>query len=109
MACGATGASMSAAPGLAGAAGAGLGLIMLAVAVIDARHMIIPDALNAAGFGFGLAQAALLNEETRWSALADAGLRAAVLATLFLILRNGYARLSVASSPTRWPKPRSPR
>jgi len=92
-ALGTTVASMTATPGLAGAMGAGLGLIMLAIAVIDARHLIIPDALNAAGLTLGLAQAVILGGQAGWTALAEASLRAAVLATLFLILRNGYARL----------------
>lgn len=89
----ATSGSIYVAPGFAGATGAGLGLIMLAIAVIDARHFIIPDLLNAAGLVLGLAQAAILSGQAGWSALADAGLRAAVLAALFWILRAGYAWL----------------
>ena len=92
-AIGTTAASMYAAPGLAGAMGAGLGVIVLAIAVIDARHFIIPDSLNAAALALGLAQAVILNAQERWTALADASLRAAVLAALFLVLRAGYARL----------------
>ncbi|MCP4618164.1 MAG: prepilin peptidase [Bradyrhizobium sp.] len=92
-ALGATAVSVYAAPGAAGAMGAGLGVIMLAIAVIDARHFIIPDPLNAAALALGLAQAALMNAQDRWVGLADASLRAAVLAALFLILRAGYARL----------------
>ncbi|MBA7684406.1 hypothetical protein ES703_92801 [subsurface metagenome] len=87
----ATAASIYAAPVLAGAMGAGLSLLMLAIAVIDARRFIIPDPLNAAALALGFAQAVVLNE--RWTALAEASLRAAALATLFLILRAGYARL----------------
>lgn len=90
---GATAVSIHAAPGLAGVMGAGLGLIMLTIAVIDARHFIIPDSLNATAFALGLAQAVLLNGQERWTALAEASLRAAVLAALFFILRAGYARL----------------
>ena len=36
-------ASIAAAPGVPGVLGAGLALIMLAIAVIDARHFIIPN------------------------------------------------------------------
>lgn len=90
---GAAAASMGAAPGLAGAMGVGLSLIMLTIAVIDARHFIIPDWLNAAGLALGLAQPVILSGQAAWSSLGDASLRAAVLATLFLILRNGYAWL----------------
>lgn len=90
---GAAAASMCAAPGPAGAMGVGLSLIMLTIAVIDARCFIIPDWLNAAGLALGLAQPVILSGQAGWTALVDASLRAAVLATLFLILRNGYARL----------------
>lgn len=93
VAIGVTAVSLGVAPGLAGATGAGLGLIMLTIAVIDARHFIIPDPLNAAGFLLGLAQAVALGGQAGWSALADAGLRAAILAALFWILRAGYERL----------------
>ena len=92
-AIGVAAASMSAVPGVTGAMGATLGLIMLAIAVIDMRHFIIPDPLNAAAFVLGLAQAVVMNGQERWTAVADASLRAAVLAALFLILRAGYARL----------------
>src|SRR3977135_1446808 len=77
---GAAAASMSAAPGLAGAMGVGLSLIVLTIAVIDARSFIIPDWLNAAGLALGLAQPVILNGQAGWSALVDASLRAAVLA-----------------------------
>lgn len=93
LAIGVTAVSIGVAPGLAGAAGAALGLIMLAIAVIDARHFIIPDPLNAAGVLLGLARAATLSGQAGWSALADAGMRAAVLTVLFWVLRTGYARL----------------
>ena len=93
-AVGATTASVCAAPALTtGAAGAALALLMLTIAAIDARHLIIPDTLNAAGLGLGLAQAAVLDGQGGWPSLVEAGLRAVVLASLFLILRNGYAWL----------------
>lgn len=93
VAIGVTTVSVGVAPGLAGATGAGLGLIMLTIAVIDARHFIIPDPLNGAGFLLGLGQAVALSGQAGWSALADATMRAAVLAMSFWILRTGYARL----------------
>src|SRR5262249_26819062 len=52
--------SLISAPGLTGFLGAGLGVIMLAIAVIDARRFIIPNALPAAAFGLGLLHAAAL-------------------------------------------------
>ena len=48
-----------AAPGLPGYLGAGLALIVLAIAVIDARCFIIPNELTAAGFALALVNAAV--------------------------------------------------
>jgi leader peptidase (prepilin peptidase) / N-methyltransferase len=90
-------ASIAAVPGPAGWLGAGLALIMLAIAAVDARRFIIPDPLNAAGLALGLVHAAVLaeageGEGSAMHALAIAALRAGGLALLFLILRLLYAR-----------------
>jgi leader peptidase (prepilin peptidase)/N-methyltransferase len=88
-------ASIAAVPGLAGWLGAGLALIMLAIAAVDARRFIIPDPLNAAGLALGIVHAAVLAEPGEGSvmqALAFAALRAGGLALVFLILRLLYAR-----------------
>src|SRR3981081_4936815 len=53
-------ASIEAVPGPAGYLGAALALLMLAIAVIDARWFIIPDQLSAAGFALGLINAAVI-------------------------------------------------
>jgi len=79
--------------GLRGALGAALALIAAAIAAIDARRFIIPDALNAAALLLGLAHAWTLAPETPWIALGIALLRGAVLGLLFLGLREGYRRL----------------
>jgi leader peptidase (prepilin peptidase)/N-methyltransferase len=84
-------ASVAAVPGVAGWFGAGLALIMLAIAVIDARRFIIPDPLNAAGLALGLIHAVVQGEGDALNALALAVLRAAALALSFLALRWLYA------------------
>jgi leader peptidase (prepilin peptidase)/N-methyltransferase len=85
--------SVLVAPDMRGAIGAGLALIMLAIAVIDARHFIIPDELNAAGFALALLHAGVQSPEAVLDAIAAAALRGAVLALLFLGVRVGYRRL----------------
>jgi len=85
-------ASLIAAPGLPGVLGAGLALVVVAIAVIDARYFIIPNELSAAGFALALAYAFV----TASDALVGVGfalLRGAVLALLFYGLREAYRRL----------------
>lgn len=86
-------ASLVAAPGLPGYLGAGLALIALAIAVIDARWFIIPNELSAAGFALALVNAAVQAPHAIWEAAGIAVLRAAVLALLFLGLRALYRRV----------------
>jgi leader peptidase (prepilin peptidase) / N-methyltransferase len=80
-------ASIVAAPGTPGILGAGLGALMVAVAVVDARHFIIPNVLTAAAFGLGLVNAGL---PEGWQGIGMALLRGAVLALGFLAARAGY-------------------
>ena len=84
--------SMASAHGPARWLGAGLALVMLAIAVIDARSFLIPDPLNAAGLMLGIVNAAVLGQGDLM-APADAVLRAVVAAAAFLGLRMAYARL----------------
>jgi leader peptidase (prepilin peptidase) / N-methyltransferase len=86
-------ASIEAAPGLPGYFGAALALLMLAIAVIDARWLIIPDTLSAAAFALGLGNAAMLAPNAMTEAVGVAILRGAVLALLFYGLRALYRRL----------------
>lgn len=80
--------------GAGGAFGAALAVVMVAIAAIDARRFLIPDALNAIGVGLGLANAALTAAPGEiLSDLALAGLRGAVTALAFLALREAYFRL----------------
>lgn len=85
--------SIKAAPGLPGYFGAVLALLMLAIAIIDARWLIIPDQLSAAAFGLGLINAAVLAPQEMWTAAGIALLRSVVLALLFYGLRALYRRL----------------
>ena len=85
--------SVVSAPGVAGVLGGGLALIMLAIAVIDQRSFIIPDALNAAGFWLGLIHSLVQQpDEIVWAGV-QAMMRGAALALLFLSIRYVYARL----------------
>jgi leader peptidase (prepilin peptidase) / N-methyltransferase len=84
-------ASLLASPDLSGLFGAGLAVLMAAVAAIDARYFIIPNELNAAALALALIAAAA----TGWPIDATAAiglvlLRAATLALLFLCLRLAY-------------------
>ena len=57
---GACAASLIVAPGLPGYLGAGLALIAMAIAVIDARYFVIPNELSAAAFALALVNAAVM-------------------------------------------------
>ena len=81
------------APGAIGFFGAGLALVMLAIAIIDWRHFIIPDWLNVAGGLLALMHAIALDPETMLHGVAIAILRGTLLALIFLAIRSGYARL----------------
>src|SRR5687767_8555076 len=86
-------ASLIVAPGLPGYLGAALALIAIAIAVIDARYFVIPNELSAAAFALALVNAAVMAPSAMWEAIAIALLRAALLALLFLGLREGYRRV----------------
>jgi leader peptidase (prepilin peptidase) / N-methyltransferase len=86
-------ASIEAVPGPAGYLGAALALLMLAIAVVDARWFIIPDQLSAAAFALGLINAAVIAPLEMWQAATTAFARGAALALLFYALRALYRRL----------------
>ena len=71
--------SLIAAPGWPGWFGAALALIVIAIAVIDARYFIIPNELSAACFVLALAYAATTEPQPLW-AVFFAVLRGSVLA-----------------------------
>ena len=69
-------ASIIAAPGLGGVAGAGLARLMVAIAAVDARRFIIPDEFSAAALALGLADAAIRQPDAIGAAFAGATLHA---------------------------------
>lgn len=84
------GASLMAMPGAEGALGAGLALLMVAIAVVDARDFRIPDALSATALGLALLQAARLGSGMWPATLMTALLRAAAVAAAFWLVRAAY-------------------
>ena len=86
-------ASLAAAPGRLGAAGAALAALTLAIAVVDRRRLVIPDELNALAFVVGLATAGLTSEAPPGEAVLNALLRASLMFGAFFAFRAGYARV----------------
>jgi len=86
-------ASLLLLPDARGVAGGGLALLMIAIAVIDARRFIIPDELSVAALALGFVHAALWDSDGILPALAVAALRGAVLGACFWGLRIAYARM----------------
>jgi leader peptidase (prepilin peptidase)/N-methyltransferase len=86
-------ASLVAAPGLLGLFGAALGLLMIAIAIADARVYLIPDRLTLAAFLLGLADAAAKGIENMPENIAIAAMQGFVLALAFFALREIYWRL----------------
>jgi leader peptidase (prepilin peptidase) / N-methyltransferase len=85
--------SLASVPGRIGWFGVGLAELMLAIAVIDWRHFIIPDRLNAAAFALGLVLMWWQDPQDPLGALATALARGAVLAAAFWALRFCYQRI----------------
>jgi leader peptidase (prepilin peptidase)/N-methyltransferase len=86
-------ASMLLVPDWRGAAGGALALLMIAIAVVDARRFIIPDELTVAALALGFVHAALQDTDALAQSLAFAALRGGALALAFWGLRVGYRRL----------------
>jgi len=82
-----------AADGARAALGSGLALIMLGIAVADARNFVIPDVLTAAALLLGALNAGLAEDGMSLPAAAEAALRGGVLALSFAALRAVYYRL----------------
>jgi leader peptidase (prepilin peptidase)/N-methyltransferase len=85
--------SFIAAPGYPGLFGAALALLMIAIAVADARAYLIPDRLTLAAFLLGLANAAAVDFANVPENIALALLRGCALAFAFFALRESYRRL----------------
>lgn len=93
LACSIAIASLIAAPGTSGLFGGALGVLMLAIAVADARAFIIPDKLTIAAFLLALTNAANEGLGSMPENIAVAALRGLVLALAFFALREIYLRL----------------
>lgn len=87
---GAVAASLFAAPGLAGVAGAGLALLMLAIAIFDWRQFTIPDELSALSLLLGLVAAAFEQWPDAAPAMLVALARGAAMTALFFAFRLAY-------------------
>jgi leader peptidase (prepilin peptidase) / N-methyltransferase len=85
--------SFIAAPALSGLLGAGLALIVAAIAWSDARRFRIPNELNLAAFVLGIVHAAATAPDAPMPAVGSAVVRGAVLALIFLGLRLSYRRM----------------
>ena len=85
-------ASVMLVPDGRGTWGAGLAVLMVAIAAVDARRFIIPDELTAAALVLGLAYAAVEDADIWAPALAWAVLRGTIPALAFLGIRAGYRR-----------------
>jgi leader peptidase (prepilin peptidase) / N-methyltransferase len=79
-----------AAPGILGVLGGSLAILMIAIAVADARHFIIPDLLVLAALGLGLLQALIVQSEGSPAAMISPALRGLALALAFWSLRKAY-------------------
>jgi leader peptidase (prepilin peptidase) / N-methyltransferase len=84
------GLSFAASPDLRGAFGAVLVLLMLAIAVSDIRHFIVPDALTASAFVLALIFAGLFDDAPLAETLLTCLLRAAAAALPLLALMFLY-------------------
>ncbi len=85
-------ASIALVPGSDGVWGAGLAVLMVAIAAIDARLFIIPDELTAAAVALGLTYAAVQGADAWMQSLGWALLRGAAPAMAFFGVRAGYRR-----------------
>ena len=84
--------SIAISPGIVGALGGALGLLMLGVATSDARRYVVPDALSGGAFVLGLVRAAAADSNSGFAAALMAISRAAFAAGLFLLVRIVYRR-----------------
>jgi leader peptidase (prepilin peptidase)/N-methyltransferase len=83
-------ASLIVQPNALGVVGGGLAILMIAIAVIDARRFIIPNELTAAALALGFLNAAMQGSDPVPGLLASAALRGAVMAIALLSLRVLY-------------------
>ena len=89
----AVGASIWVAPAMSGFLGAGLALLMLAIAVVDLRYFIIPNELTASALALAIINAAIAETPSMVESVAAAALRGALTMLFFLGLRWLYGWL----------------
>lgn len=87
------GASLWAAPGFEGLAGAALAGVALAIAIIDWRFLIVPNELTALALALGLVDLSYRNWSFMPEPALEALIRCAAMAGVFLAFRLGYRRL----------------
>jgi leader peptidase (prepilin peptidase) / N-methyltransferase len=85
--------SFAVAPGVEGALGGGLGLIMLEVASVDARRFVVPDVLSAGAFALGVIHAAATSPDSSFEGALTALSRAALAGGILLLIRIAYRAL----------------
>ncbi len=85
-------ASIVLVPDSRGLWGAGLAVLMVAIAAIDGRLFIIPDELTAAALALGLAYAVVQDADIWLQVLTGSLLRGAAPALIFFGVRAGYRR-----------------
>src|ERR1700683_970234 len=86
----AVGLSFAASPDWRGVFGSALAVLMLAIAVSDIRHFIVPDALSATAFILGLIFAGLFDDAPLTEAILTCLFRAAAAALPLLALMLLY-------------------
>jgi leader peptidase (prepilin peptidase)/N-methyltransferase len=86
----AVGLSFAASPDWRGGFGSALALLMLAIALSDIRHFIVPDVLSASAFMLGLIFAGLFNDAPLAETILTCLLRAAAAALPLLALMLFY-------------------
>ena len=86
-------ASIWAVSGANGFLGAGLAMLMLAIAVVDYRYFIIPNELTAAALALAVINAILAQAPSMLESVAAAALRGAITMLFFLALRWLYGWL----------------
>jgi len=82
--------SVAVAPDLNGLLGAALGLLMLAIALVDARRFIIPNELTIAALVLAVLHALSNEPQPIWGALIFAALRGLALGLIFFAVRETY-------------------
>lgn len=82
--------SLISAPYTIGILGAGLALLMLAIALIDCHRFIIPNELTGAGLGLAMVHAVVLEPEAMLISLALAATRCVTFAFALFAIRFAY-------------------